>query len=400
VEGQSSPVRGGGPPKAGEGLPQPGAKGPIPPLDSEGRGTAPGAVEGPLTHRGLTYPLGRTGPETGELIALAEGVGWARLPVPGSLKHINVWLLEDEGGVAIVDTGLDIPSSREAWEALFAGPLAGRTITRIICTHFHPDHLGLAGWLTERFGVPLWMSRGEWLFARMLTADIRDAPPREAFAYWRAAGWDEERIAAEAGKGWGRFAKMVSPVPVSFIRIQDGDTLRIGARDWRIVVGNGHCPEHACLVAPGSGSGAGEGGLMIAGDQVLPRITSNVSLSLSEPEADPLGDWLDSIAKLKRLPDTLLVLPSHGEPFTGLHARLDALDEGHRDRLDALAVHLQEPRRAVDCFSILFGRAIDDSIIGLATGEAMAHLRRLEVEGRAMREVQDGVHWYRAVASR
>ena len=355
-------------------------------------------MEGPLTHRGLTYPLGRTGPETGELIMLADGVGWARLPVPGSLKHINVWLLDDgdpgsesgAGGVAIVDTGLDIPPSREAWEALFAGPLAGRVVTRIICTHFHPDHLGLAGWLAERFGVRLWMTRGEWLFARMLTADIRDAPPREAEDYWRAAGWDEDRILAEKAKGWGRFSALVSPVPVSFIRMQDGDTLRIGARDWRIVVGNGHCPEHACLVDEA-------GALIISGDQVLPRITSNVSLSLSEPEADPLGDWLDSIAKLRKLSDSLLVLPSHGEPFTGLHARLDALDHGHRDRLDALQAHLAvEPRRAVDCFSILFGRQIDDSIIGLATGEAMAHLRRLEVEGRAVRDVRDGVHWYRA----
>ena len=136
---------------------------------------------------------------------------------------------------------------------------------------------------------------------------------------------------------------------------------------------------------------------MIAGDQVLPRITSNVSLSLSEPEADPLGDWLASIDKLKELPDSLLVLPSHGEPFTGLHARLDALAHGHRDRLDALHAHIAEPRRAVDCFPILFGRAIDDSLLGLATGEALAHLRRLEVEGRAQREAREGVNWYRAL---
>ena len=301
-------------------------------------------------------------------------------------------MLEDGPGVALVDTGLDIPPSREAWDSLFAGPLTGRTVTRVICTHFHPDHLGLAGWLTERFGAPLWMTRDEWLFGRMLTADIRDEPPREAIAYWRAAGWDEQRIEAEAAKGWGRFAKLVSPVPVSFIRIRDGDTLSIGARDWRVVTGNGHCPEHACLVDE-------EGGLMIAGDQVLPRITSNVSLGLSEPEADPLGDWLASIAKLQALPDSLLVLPSHGEPFTGLHARLDALDDGHRDRLDALWRHLGEPRRAIDCFSVLFGRQIDDSVIGLATGEALAHLRRLEVEGRALRSDRDGVRWFEAAGS-
>jgi glyoxylase-like metal-dependent hydrolase (beta-lactamase superfamily II) len=233
------------------------------------------------------------------------------------------------------------------------------------------------------------MTREEWLFARMLTADVRDAPPREAIAYWRAAGWSEERIAQEAAKGWGRFSEWVSPVPVSFVRIREGDRLPIGGREWRVVTGNGHCPEHACLLDEA-------GGLLIAGDQVLPRITSNVSLSLSEPEGDPLGDWLTSIAKLRTLPDSLLVLPSHGDPFTGLHARLEALDHGHRDRLDALHALLAEPRRAVDCFGTLFARRIKDNLLGLATGEAMAHLRFLEVEGRALREVRDGVHWYRA----
>ena len=346
------------------------------------------AERGPTEHRGLTYPLGRTGPDYGEVIALADGVGWTRLPVPGPLNHINIWLLEDDGGVAIVDTGLDIPPSREAWEKLIAGPLAGRTVTRVICTHFHPDHLGLAGWLCARFGVRLWMTRGEWLFGRMLTSDVRDAPPPEALAYWRMAGWSEEAIAEEAAKGWGRFASVVSPVPVSFRRIEDGDVVRVGQRDWRVVIGSGHCPEHACLVDDA-------GKLMIAGDQVLPRITSNVSLSLSEPEADPLGDWLASIAKLKQLPADLLVLPSHGEPFTGLHIRLDKLAEGHTGRLDALHEHLAEPRRAVDCFGVLFARAVGDHI-GLATGEALAHLRYLETTGRAVREMRDEAAWYRA----
>ena len=347
-----------------------------------------GAAE-PYSHRGLTYPLGRTTPAAGELVQIADGVGWARLPIPGSLKHINVWVLEDGDGLTLVDTGLDIAPCRGAWEALFAGPLAGGKVTRLVVTHFHPDHIGLAGWLAERFGAPLWMTRTEWLFARMLTADVRDAPPPEAFAYWRAAGWDEARIGGEAGKGWGRFASVVSPVPVSIVRMSEGDLIPIGRRDWRVVIGSGHSPEHACLVDA-------EGGLMIAGDQVLPRITSNVSLSLSEPEADPLGDWLTSIEKLRHLADSLLVLPSHGEPFQGLHARLDALDRGHRDRLDALHARLEQPRRAVDCFGVLFARQIDDSMYGLATGEALAHLRHLETTGRAVREVRDGVRWYRA----
>lgn len=347
------------------------------------------AERAPTEHRGLTYPLGRSGPEYGEVIALADGVGWTRLPVPGPLNHINIWLLDDGDGVAIVDTGLDIPPSREAWEKLIAGPLAGRAISRVIVTHFHPDHLGLAGWLCERFGVRLWMTRGEWLTGRMLTADVREVPPPEAPAYWRLAGWSEEAIAEEAAKGWGRFASVVSEIPASYRRIEEGDAIQIGMRDWRVVIGSGHCPEHACLLDEA-------GGLLIAGDQVLPRITSNVSLSLSEPEADPLGDWLASIAKLKTLPADLLVLPSHGEPFTGLHTRLDKLADGHLDRLDALHAHLAEPRRAVDCFGVLFARAVGDHI-GLATGEALAHLRHLEATGRATREMRDGTAWFRAI---
>ena len=314
---------------------------------------------------------------------------WARFPVPGALKHINVWVLDDGDGVAIVDTGLAISPCRDAWEALLTGPLAGTHVTRVVVTHFHPDHLGLAGWLTDRFSAPLMMTRTEWQLARLLTADIRDSPPAEALAAWRLAGWDEPRIAAEASKGWGRFASVVSPVPVRYLRLVDGRALKVGARTWRVVTGSGHSPEHACLVDE-------ENGVLIAGDQVLPRITSNVSLMLSEPEEDPLSDWLGSIAKLRRLPADLLVLPSHGDPFTGLHARLHALDAGHRVQLDALHAFLSEPRRAVDCFGVLFARVVDDGIYGLATGEAMAHLRRLEVESRARREVEDGVAWFSA----
>jgi glyoxylase-like metal-dependent hydrolase (beta-lactamase superfamily II) len=342
----------------------------------------------PYSHKGLTYPFGRRVPEPGERIEIAPGLGWARLPVPGSLKHVNIWLLDDGPGVTVVDTGLDIPPCREAWEALLAGPLSGRPVTRIIVTHFHPDHLGLAGWLAARFAAPLWMTREEWLFARMLTSDIRPEPPAEAIRYWRTAGWDEARIAAETAKGWGRFASAVSPVPLEFIRMREGDGIAVGERHWQVVTGSGHSPDHACLLDTAKG-------VLIAGDQLLPRITSNVSLTLSEPRGDPLGDWLASLAKLRTLPADLLVLPSHGEPFTGLHARIDAVEAGHAGRLDALHEHLAQPRRAVDCFTILFGRKIEDGSFGLATGEAMAHLRHLEVTGRAAREWQDGVALFR-----
>jgi glyoxylase-like metal-dependent hydrolase (beta-lactamase superfamily II) len=254
-------------------------------------------------------------------------------------------------------------------------------------THLHPDHIGLAGWLCERHRVALWMTRGEWLTARMLAADARDDTPVEMIAFWQSAGWSEAQVAHARMRGWRTFGQIVTPLPLGYIRLRDGDALTIGAAEWRVVVGSGHSPEHACLVND-------RDGVMIAGDKVLPRISSNVSLSVTEPEGDPLGDWLESIAKLRTLPADLLVLPSHGEPFKGLHTRLDALRDEHLARLDQLHEWLAQPRRAVDCFEQMFTRTIDESVLGLATGETLAHLRRLEVEGRARRTIEDGTWWY------
>lgn len=341
------------------------------------------------SRRGLTYPLGEAAPEPGAVLAVAPGVGWLRLPMPGSLAHINVWALDDGDGFTIVDTGIPLPDSRDVWKQAFAGPLAGRQATRVICTHLHPDHVGLAGWLCRKFDVDLWMTREEWLTVRMLVADARDEVPEEMVAFWRGAGWDDAQIAAASARGWGRLKDIVSRLPLGYRRIVDGEVIAIGGRDWRVVVGSGHSPEHACLWQP-------ELGVLIAGDQVLPQISSNISLGVTEPHADPLGDWLTSIAKLKAiLPADTLVLPAHGEPFTGLHTRLDALDHEHRRRLDMVHEHLFESRRAVDCFGRMFRRTIGDDMLGLATGETLAHLRRLEVQGRAVRDVLDGVWWFR-----
>lgn len=340
----------------------------------------------PLEARGLTYPLGKFAPDYGVVHALAEGLGWTRLPVPGSLKHINVWLLDDGDGVAVVDTGLFIDASREAWTQA----LAGRSVSRVLLTHFHPDHMGCAGWLCAEHTAPLWMNRTEYFLARMLIADRRDEPPPEASAQLVGAGWDDDQVAASKARGWGNFAKIVAPLPAGHIPMREGDEIRIGNRTWTVWIGSGHTPEHVCLV-----DFAGK--IMIAGDQILPRITSNVSVSITEPEGDPLGDWLASIAKFRALPDDLLVLPAHGEPFHGLHARLDRLESGHRLNLDQLAAHLaRAPARAVDCFGVLFRRPIDDSVRGLATGEALSHLRHLEVTGRAVKENRNGVWYYRA----
>ncbi|MGV3731479.1 MAG: MBL fold metallo-hydrolase [Sphingopyxis sp.] len=349
------------------------------------------------SHAGLTYPWGEAAPGVGETIRIANGISWARIPMPGSLGHINSWLLDDADargeGVAVVDTGICLTPCSDAWKALYAGALKDKRITRVIGTHLHPDHIGLAGWIAKKQGVKLWMTRGEMLTARAIVADSADSAPDEALAQSRAAGWDADAIEAQRGRGWNMFQRMIFTLPRSYVRIADGDLLDMGAHRWRVVVGSGHSPEHACLWNEAEG-------VLISGDQVLPRISSNVSVNITEPDADPLGEWLASIDKLLRIvPADVTVCPAHGEPFKGLHVRLMALRDEHRMRLYNLAeAAAKAPMRAVDAFPLLFNRPIGEHNRGLATGEALAHLKRLEVEGRVKREDRDGVWWYHGVA--
>ena len=343
----------------------------------------------PTSWAGLTFPFGDRGPQPGELLSVMDGIRWWRVPMSGPLKHVNGLILDDGPELLAIDTGTASPRSTEAWRTILDGPLAGQRIGRILCTHMHPDHVGLAGWLSRRFDdAQIVMTRTEWLMVRMLAADSRPEVPEEQLAFWRGAGWDEEQVAHGSAKGWSNFGKAIARMPLMYHRIQDGETLRIGGSDWHVITGSGHSPEHACLVDY-------DRRVLVAGDQVLPKISSNISVHVSQTNDDPLGDWLRSIEKFKALPDDLLVLPGHGDPFYGLHTRLDALRDEHLDRLDAIIDLMADgPVRAVDCFKVLFRRPIGPDVIGMATGESLAHLRRLEVEGRAVREVRDGVWWY------
>jgi len=337
----------------------------------------------------LRYPFASQ-PGSGEALEVADGVLWLRLVLPMALNHINVWALRDAGGWAIVDTGLGVPDSKAAWNTLLAGPLGGRPVTRVICTHMHPDHVGLAGWLCDRFEAPLLMSRLEYVTMRMLVADTGPAPGAGA-RFYRACGWSEAQIDRWRNR-FGLFGRAVSEPPTSYLRLVAGDTLKIDHRDWQLVGGDGHSPEHICLLRE-------EDGVFISGDQVLPKISSNISVWPTEPDADPLADWMASLRRLRReLSDDLLVLPSHGEPFFGLHSRLEALERGHETSLTRLCRRLKEPQRAIDVFATLFGRPIDDGLLGMATGESVAHLTYLVGQGRAIRETDaDGVWRWRAV---
>ena len=351
---------------------------------------------------GLRYPCGPA-PAAGSAKQVAPGVLWLRMPLPFALNHINLWAIADEdaqgSGWAIVDTGTKTPEALAAWRSLIAadGPLAqaggSARVTRVIATHMHPDHIGMAGWLTRKFQCRLWMTRLEYLTCRTLIADTGREAPDDAIRFYRQCGWSEAALDVYRAK-FGGYGKYIHAMPDSFVRMSDGDAVHIGAHDWRVVVGRGHCPEHACLVNDALG-------VMISGDQVLPRISSNVSVFPTEPEADPLGDWLESLAKLRAtLPDRLLVLPAHGDPFRGLHARLDRLIGGHTKGLDRLLRSLAEPKRAIDVFGALFARPIDSmgDLLNMATGESVAHLTRLVIEGRARQWLDsDGVARYQRV---
>ncbi len=338
----------------------------------------------------LVYPL-ETSPEFGEAVDIAPGVKWMRMPLGWSLAFINVWAIEDDSGWAIVDTGMQTKETSQAWRKIFSDALGGAPITRVFVTHLHPDHIGLAGWIVRKFGCKTWMTRLEYLQCRMLVADTGREAPQDAIDFYRACGWDEEALETYRAR-FGGFGKGVYQLPDSYRRIRDGEEIQIGAYSWRVICGSGHSPEHACLYCP-------ELELFISGDQVLPKISSNVSVFPTEPEGDPLTDWLTSLARIKDLtPDDVLVLPAHNDPFIGLHARLDHLIQGHERGLDRLQKKLAEPRRAIDVFGALFARKINGDLLGMATGESMAHLNCLIGRGRATASKDaDGVMWYQSV---
>jgi len=307
------------------------------------------------------------------------------------LNHINIWAIEDGDGWAVVDTGMRTDETLDAWRKLFASATDGRRLSRIFVTHMHPDHVGMAGWLTRKFNARLWMTRLEYLNCRVLTADTGREAPQDGVEFFHRAGWTDAAIENYRAR-FGNFGKRIHALPDSYRRISDGEVLRIGKHDWKVIVGTGHSPEHACLYCP-------ELKLLISGDQVLPRISSNVSVHPTEPDEDPMADWMASLDKLKReVPDDVLVLPAHNECFRGLHARLDYLAASQLRAIARLRKSLGQPKRAVDVFGALFARGIgegDAGLLSLATGESLACLNYLMHLGEVRRTLDDAdVAWY------
>jgi glyoxylase-like metal-dependent hydrolase (beta-lactamase superfamily II) len=343
----------------------------------------PLAAEAP----GLVHPWPEP-PEGGRSVPVAPGIRWIRMPLPFALNHINLWLLDDEQGLTVIDTGVGLPATRELWEQLFAGELAEQPVARVLVTHFHPDHMGNAEWLARRFGVELWCPQAEWLMSQLAWQGMGGNDSEKRLGHYRRHGVAEAHIQSFRERG-NHYRMLVPSVSPQFRAVREGDVLTIGGRKWHAFTVLGHAPEHACLFCP-------EANVLISGDQVLPKITTNVSVWPDQPHANPLRLYLDSLKRFRPLPSDALVLPSHGLPFHGLHRRLDYLRQHHDDRLAETLDAVAQPRTASELVPVLFRRQLDTHQLGFAIGETLAHLHFLEAEGQVARLLgEDGIERFR-----
>jgi glyoxylase-like metal-dependent hydrolase (beta-lactamase superfamily II) len=323
-----------------------------------------------------------------EPCAIIPGLYGVRFALPFALDHVNIWLVEEPDGWTVIDTGLGDEGTRDRWHELRRGLLAGRPITRILATHYHPDHMGLAGWLCAKTGAEFLTSRTEWLTARLLAQDSSEEWVAAGRRFDHRAGLDGQLIEERAARG-NLYRRRVAPPPAAFRRVRQGDRLRLVGAEWQVIVGRGHAPEMLCLFHP-------EHKLLIAGDQVLPRISPNVSVWPSEPEADPLAEFLSSLARFRELPEDCLVLPSHGLPFRGLHQRIDQLIAHHEERLEQALDACIAPVTLAEVMPRLFERALDVHQLQFALGETLAHLNHLVAQDRIERALDaDGRLRYR-----
>jgi glyoxylase-like metal-dependent hydrolase (beta-lactamase superfamily II) len=362
--------------------------------------------------RQLQYPLGETLAAPGSALEVRYGEGsgltpavkWVRMPLPFALNHINLWLLRDVvddpagsgrkiQGWSVVDCCIFSDKAKAQWESIFANALDGLPILRVIVTHMHPDHIGLAHWLCQRWNVALWISATDYQVARMGCMGPTGFGGERAAEFFASHGLNSPEAVEQIQARTGYFPALVPSVPLHYRRLMDRMVLRIGERDWHCISGYGHAPEHMALYCESLN-------VLIGGDMMLPRISTNVSVYEAEPEANALALFLDSIDKFRDLPASTLVLPSHGKPFTGLHTRVDQLHDHHRDRLaDVLQACGESPRSAADILPVLFERQMDLHQTTFAMGESIAHLHALWFDGKLQRtQGEDGIYRFGTVS--
>jgi glyoxylase-like metal-dependent hydrolase (beta-lactamase superfamily II) len=324
----------------------------------------------------IDFPFA-TPPAPTETIEVRPGIFWARLALPFRLDHVNIYFVEDGDGLAVIDTGIDNAASRAAWDALISGPLKGRKLTRLVSTHFHPDHIGLAGWLCERFDLKLAMSQTEYLMMLNIRLDPSALKSEPYRSFYRSHGLGEASTEILLGNGLA-YLRMVATPPKTFVRLMAEETLTIGSRKFEVMTGGGHSPEHVMLYAAADN-------VLLGGDQILAKISPNVSVEAMDPDGDPLGIYLRSLDRLKRtLPEDVLVLPGHNLPFVGLPMRADELIAHHEARCMAIVEACRNaPQTVAELVPVIFGRKIDDPHqLVFAFGEALAHVNLMVRAGR------------------
>ena len=338
----------------------------------------------------LKYPFDDP-PPAGRCFEVSPGVKWLRMPLPMALDHINLYLLEDHDGWWVIDTGINVGPVKDLWRQVIENELDGKPLKAVLCTHMHPDHVGQAGWLCGEWRLPLYMSMGEYLSARTYSKFTADDLGWVGEEFYRRAGMDDSHFEAVKERFRG-FGSAVEPIPMAYRRLEEQDYLTIGDTRWRVITGRGHSPEHVCLYSAALN-------VLISGDQVIPRITSNVSVSSSEPEGNPLRHWMASHQKfLEALPADPLVLPAHNLPFYGLHDRLRSLIQHHEDHLLALEQACLTPSTALELLPVLFKRELDDFQVDMALGECIAHLNYLVHRAQLDRELNTSGAWlYRSI---
>ena len=339
----------------------------------------------------LQYPFGDTVPATGERLDLVPGIFWLRMPLPFALDHINLWLLRDGNGWTVVDTGASTADTQAAWEQVAATGLDGLPLRRVLATHCHPDHIGMADALCKRWDAPFQITAGEYGFARMMSAALPGVDGTSALPHFQRHGLNDPDMLEKMQSRKSYYPRLVPAVPASYLRMQDGQQVVIGEHSWEVIAGYGHSPEHASLYCAALN-------VLISGDMVLPRISTNVSVFAVEPEGDPLGQYLESLERFSHLPADLLVLPSHGRPFRGLHTRIAQLRDHHDARLAEVVQACREPRTAADIVPMMFRRPLDAHQLSFALGEALAHLHRLWRTGIVRRNIHtSGIIQFQAV---
>lgn len=303
---------------------------------------------------------------------VGDGIVRVTLPLPVGPQHVHCYLLPGSDGWTLVDTGLGLPELEE----LLDTALRGLDVSRIVITHFHPDHVGGAAPAARVTGAGVY--QGELDYEQCVRVwGSADWPQRMA-SWFRRNG-----VPPEIADGVVEEGEAARPV-IRFA--SDPERLRAGDRldGWEVLHLAGHADGHLCLLRDG---------VLVAGDHLLPDITPAIGL-YPDQRPDPLGDYLFSLKRTLAL-SPRRALPGHGEPIDDPVGRAREIFDHHRDRLDATSAALgAEPRSGHDLSLELFGGELAPSSRRFGVAESLSHLERLVASGRAARAEIDGIITY------